>query len=84
LNTLIANEAYKQGYIKDDAARLEVIDAEKVDSLSGHASVLWGTNACTRASKARQTLDWSPSGLSLADTIPDLVRREGGDFKLHL
>jgi hypothetical protein len=84
LSSLITNEAYKQGIIKEDATSMEVIDAEKADLLSGHASILWGTNARTRANKARQTLGWSPLGLSLADTIPDLVRREAEGLGLKL
>ncbi|RAR15963.1 nad(P)-binding protein [Stemphylium lycopersici] len=84
LNTTIANEAHKQGAIrKDAAAHTETIDAAKADSLSSHAAVLWGTNARTRASKARQVLNWSPSGVSLVDTIPDLVRREAEAWKAN-
>ncbi|KAF2825848.1 nucleoside-diphosphate-sugar epimerase [Ophiobolus disseminans] len=77
LNTLIANEAHKQGLIKQDAkAKFDTIDAAKADAMSDHAAVLWGTNARTVASKARQKLAWRPSAPSLEDTIPDLVHGE--------
>ncbi|KAF3006672.1 hypothetical protein E8E13_008546 [Curvularia kusanoi] len=72
----IAKEAYKQGFIKL-GDRLDTIDAAQADSLSDHASILWGTNARTRSSKAQQIIGWKPVGPSLEATIPDLVRSEG-------
>ncbi|KAH7355820.1 NAD dependent epimerase/dehydratase family protein [Pyrenochaeta sp. MPI-SDFR-AT-0127] len=85
LDTVITNEAHAQGLIKEDATSgLKVIDAAKADSLSGHAAILWGTNARTRAVKGRHALDWSPSGSALVDTIPELVRAEGKGLKASL
>lgn len=79
LSALIAKEAHKQGLIKADD-HLETIDAAKADSLSGHASILWGTNARTRSSNAQKNLDWKPTGASLEATIADLVESEGKAF----
>ncbi|KAF2123841.1 NAD dependent epimerase/dehydratase family protein [Dothidotthia symphoricarpi CBS 119687] len=79
LGTLIAKEAHKQDLIaKSD---LETIDAGEADSLSGHASILWGTNARTKASKAREELGWTPNGEPLASTIPNMVRSESKGLK---
>ena len=75
LSTLITKEAHKQGFIK--ASDLDTIDAAKADSLSDHASILWGTNARTRSAIAQKNLGWKPIGVSLETTIPDLVQREG-------
>lgn len=85
LNALIANAAHKQGFIKADG-HLETIDAAKADSLSGHASILWGTNARTRSSKAQKNLGWKPTGASLEATIPHLVKSEAKAFEseVHL
>ena len=79
LSALITNEAHKQGFVKS-GDNLETIDAAKADSLSGHASILWGTNARTRSSNAQKNLGWKPTGASLENTIADLVRREGEAF----
>lgn len=75
LSALIANEAHEQGFIKA-SDHLETIDAAKADSLSGHASILWGTNARTRSSNAQKYLNWKPTGASLEATIPELVKSE--------
>lgn len=76
LSALIAQEAHKQGFIQS-GDNLETIDAGKADTLSGHASILWGTNARTRSTNAQKNLGWKPTGASLQSTIPDLVSREG-------
>ena len=76
LSALITKEAHKLGFIKS-ADHLETIDAAKADSLSGHASILWGTNARTRSSNAQKNLGWKPTGASLEDTLADLVQKEG-------
>ncbi|OAL50971.1 NAD(P)-binding protein [Pyrenochaeta sp. DS3sAY3a] len=75
LGAAIAKEAHKQGLIKADGD-LVTIDAKKADLLSGHASILWGTNARTRSSNAQEKLGWTPSQPSLLETIPDLVQKE--------
>lgn len=74
LSSLITKEAHKQDLIKSDD--VETIDAAEADTLSDHASILWGTNARTRSSNAQKNLGWKPTGASLASTIPDLVRSE--------
>ncbi|KAL6708744.1 hypothetical protein ACN47E_002440 [Coniothyrium glycines] len=79
LSELITNEALSQGHAKNN--KLTTIDASEADALSSHASILWGTNARTRASKARQALGWKPSAQSLAGTIPELVRAEAKNLK---
>jgi nucleoside-diphosphate-sugar epimerase len=76
LSALVTKEAYKQGFIEANND-LETIDAAKADSLSAHASLLWGTNARTRSTIAQKNLGWKPTEASLEATIPDLVHREG-------
>lgn len=83
MSSIITNEAHKQGLIKA-SDRLETIDAAKADSLSGHASILWGTNARTRSSNAQKNLGWKPTGASLEDTIPELVETEAKAFESKL
>lgn len=79
LGSLIAIEAHSQGFI--ESADTEMIDAKKADELLSHASILWGTNAIVKASKARDKLAWNPSAPSLKDEIPDLVRSEAALLK---
>jgi hypothetical protein len=78
LSAQIATEAKKQGLIKDSSVQ-KTIDAKEADSLSGHASILWGTNAITHSSRANSLLGWSPSSPSLKGEIPEIVRREAAD-----
>lgn len=80
LSVLISKEAHKQGFIRS-GDHLETIDAAKADTLSGHASILWGTNARTRSSNGQKSLGWKPTGASLEAAIPDLVCREGKAFE---
>ncbi|KAJ4298019.1 hypothetical protein N0V90_005918 [Kalmusia sp. IMI 367209] len=75
LSAKIASEAHAQGFIKNPSVE-KVIDAKEADALSGHASILWGTNAILTASRARSLLKWQPSRPSLADEIPGIVSRE--------
>lgn len=78
LNEIIAQAAMQQGLLKDD--NLERIDPKRADELSPHMSILCGTNAITRAEKARETLGWKPEGHSLGDEINDLILREKNHF----
>ncbi|KAJ4406378.1 hypothetical protein N0V91_004587 [Didymella pomorum] len=80
LSSIVAKEAHKQGLI-EASDHLETIDAAKADSLSDHASILWGTNARTRSSNAQKNLGWKPTGASLEDTIPELVKTEAKAFE---
>jgi nucleoside-diphosphate-sugar epimerase len=80
LSTRIAEEAARQGLIKADQA-LETIDTRRADTLSGHASILWGTNARTRSSRAQKLLGWKPSAPSLGETIASIVRNEAASLK---
>ena len=76
LSSKIASEAHKQGLIPKGSVE-KVIDGKEADALSGHASLLWGTNAVIKSSRAKSLLDWKPSRPSLADEIPGIVKREG-------
>lgn len=69
MNATIAKEASNRGLIKDGSS-LKTIDAKTADELSGHASVLWGTNARTRSSKGN-SIGWKPFR-SLKDHIAEL------------
>jgi hypothetical protein len=76
---LITKEAQSQGLIEAHTSFM-TIDVTVADSLTEHGAILWGTNARTKASKARHILGWVPSGLSLQSIIPDLVRREAANL----
>ena len=59
MNAAFAKQAASRGMI-EDGSYLKTIDAKTADELSSHASVLWGTNARTRSSKAG-AMGWRPS-----------------------
>ncbi|KAF2794424.1 NAD(P)-binding protein [Melanomma pulvis-pyrius CBS 109.77] len=80
LSTQIAVEAHKQGLIPD-ASMHKVINPKEADALSGHASILWGTNALLHSSKANSILNWTPSGPSLSEEIPKIVSAEAERLK---
>ncbi|RDW56722.1 hypothetical protein BP6252_14015 [Coleophoma cylindrospora] len=71
----IAAEAAKQGLIPDGTVK-KTISGDEADAQSGHASILWGTNAVQKSSRARTKLNWQPSEVSLVEEIPNIVRIE--------
>lgn len=77
----VAVEAYRRNLIPEASVK-KIFNAEEVDRLSGHASILWGTNAVLKSTRARSLLNWQPSRPSLEDEIPEIVRREEQSSKL--
>ncbi|PKY03699.1 NAD(P)-binding protein [Aspergillus campestris IBT 28561] len=74
LAQIIADEAYKLALT--DSATVKEISHEEADALSGHAGILWGTNAVQNSQRARLLLGWTPSGRSLQEEIPVTLRLE--------
>lgn len=70
----IAQEAHKLGLV--DSLSVAELTHGQADELSGHAGILWGTNAREEAQRARKLLGWSPSGRSLTEEIPAAVEVE--------
>jgi len=48
-------EAHKKGLIPDRSAQKMIVTKE-ADALSGHVSILWGTNAALHSSRANTLL----------------------------
>ena len=70
----VASAAHEQGFIpSDDVVELP---AEAANDLSPWGGVVWGVNSRCRAVRARKLLGWVPSGPSLKDEIPDIVKGE--------
>lgn len=61
---------------------MKQISHEEADSLSGHASVVLGTNAQEKAQRARKYLGWNPTGISLEEEIPNTVHVEASRLGL--
>ncbi|KIX04973.1 uncharacterized protein Z518_05845 [Rhinocladiella mackenziei CBS 650.93] len=74
LSKNIVPEARKQNLLETE--EIEEITAEEANSLSAHAAATWGTNAILTSSRAQAQLHWSPSGVSLLEEIPEIVRSE--------
>ncbi|KAL4876735.1 NAD(P)-binding protein [Aspergillus karnatakaensis] len=70
----VAEEAKRLGLIELTAVKQ--LSHEEADKLSGHAAVLWGTNAQQNSQRARQLLQWEPKGKTLEDEIAETVRVE--------
>ena len=68
-------EAHSQGLIRDPLIT-EDIDADKANSMSAHAAVLWGTNAVTKSSRSQAQLGWAPAAPDLASEIAEIVKDE--------
>ena len=75
LSSLITAEAYSQGLIREPTIT-EDIDAEKANSLSAHAAILWGTNAVTKSSRSQAQLGWTPTAPELSSEIAGIVKSE--------
>jgi nucleoside-diphosphate-sugar epimerase len=76
LSTLVTKEARLQGYIPPYTDELRIISSEEANRLSGHADVLWGTNAIMTSTRTRENLNWRPRHHSLEDEISMMVREE--------
>lgn len=76
LSTLVTKEARSQGFLPGSEDGLKTISPEEANRLSGHADLLWGTNAIMSSSRAQEKLGWKPRHHSLADEIPMMVRQE--------
>jgi nucleoside-diphosphate-sugar epimerase len=74
ISQLIAKAAHSQGLTEDTA--VAEISHEEADNVSGHAGILWGTNARQISQRARQLLGWAPKGIALDEEIPYTVRIE--------
>lgn len=72
----------KQNYI--ETADLEEITAAEANRMSTHAAAIWGTNAILTSSRAQSQLKWRPSGTSLLDEIPDLIKSEAERLGIKL
>lgn len=59
-----------------DDTSVEEVDHHEADSLSGHAAILWGTNARQDSQRSRQLLGWTPKGITLEEEIPQTVQAE--------
>ncbi|TQV95339.1 hypothetical protein V2A60_009628 [Cordyceps javanica] len=70
----LATVAAAKGFI--ESPKVKEVDAEAAESITAHAAVLLGTNAQTRAERARTLLGWEPKGPSLDDEIERAVVEE--------
>ncbi|KAL2838520.1 NAD(P)-binding protein [Aspergillus pseudoustus] len=70
----VAQAAKDLGLI--ESAEVKELSPEEADKLSGHGSVLWGTNAKQNSQRARQLLGWEPKGISLEQEVPQTVQVE--------
>ncbi|KYK54639.1 hypothetical protein DCS_06599 [Drechmeria coniospora] len=75
----IADEATRQGYLPVSQAKRV---SEKEVTLMDEGSVSWGRNSKGIAMRARRHLDWEPRGVSLKDTIAEVVAMEAHDLGL--
>ena len=75
MTSLITTEAHKHMLINDPVVR-EEIDAERANSMSGDAAVLWGTNALIESSRSQAQLGWFPRAPALRSQIVAIVKNE--------
>ena len=70
----VAEEAYKQGYIK--TKEVKPMSIEEAFETAGFEAESWGLNSKGYAKRARQFLGWQPKAKSLEDEIPGIVDGE--------
>lgn len=75
----IAQAGYEQKLIKSN--EVKSVSSEEADQIMPHGTVLLGTNAQLRSSRARRDLGWEPSAMSLAEDIPLMVESEAERLK---
>ncbi|KAJ5291305.1 nucleoside-diphosphate-sugar epimerase [Penicillium angulare] len=71
----IAQKATEEGLLSEPHERIE-LDMKSAYKLAGFEATSWGYNMRCRASRARSLLGWQPSGLSLDDELPQIIREE--------
>lgn len=69
-----AQAAANLGYIT--GANTEPLDLETAKNYAGFESLSWGMNSRGQARRARELLGWKPSGPSLLEELPEIVRSE--------
>lgn len=76
---MISKAANEQGLIQSSG--IESITADQANEIMAHGAVVLGTNAQIKGSKARELLQWTPQGPSLADDTPVMVKAEAERHK---
>ncbi|KAL8753639.1 MAG: hypothetical protein Q9199_004906 [Rusavskia elegans] len=82
LSNLITAEAHSQEIIKDPEIK-EEIDAGKANSMSGHAAVLWATNAVIKSSQSQAQLGWTPKASQFSNETATIVESEAESQRSH-
>ena len=75
----IAKAAHRQELTQSDDVKS--VSSEEANQIMPHGAVLLGTNAQLKSSRARRDLGWTPSGVSLAEDIPAMVKDEAKRLK---
>ncbi|KAH8895669.1 NAD(P)-binding protein [Thozetella sp. PMI_491] len=76
----VAAAAVKQGLIPtDDVDQLNAVDSDK---LLPHGTVLYGTNARSKARRAKELVGWAPQHETLEEDIPRTVEAEAEQLGL--
>lgn len=71
--TWVAEEASRQGYLPEALTKNV---SQKEVNLMGGAAPSYGANSKGVAQRAEKYLGWKPKGVSLKDTIPEIVTKE--------
>ncbi len=82
LSKHIVSEAIKLKCV--DTEELDEFTAEEADAVFPHFSAVCGTNAILKSSRAQKQLNWSPSGISLLEELPGLVRAEAKSLGIQI
>ncbi|OQE36798.1 hypothetical protein PENCOP_c011G04123 [Penicillium coprophilum] len=69
-----AETAVKLGYLPE--VKTEALDPDSAKEYAGYESLSWGMNSRGRSQRAREILGWNPSGPSLLEELPEIVRVE--------
>ncbi len=76
----VAQEVFKQGFIKD--SKVESLSLDDANNAIPFGGWKWGMNSRCRAIRARKLLGWSPTGESIGSLIPSIVKVEATDLGL--
>lgn len=72
----VAEEAYKQGYLKSGSVSARGSDEEGLLKLAGPA--VWNFGASCESIRAKKLFGWDPREKELKDEIAEIVRSEAG------
>jgi nucleoside-diphosphate-sugar epimerase len=78
----IGEQAFKEGYLKENPEVKSLSFDEAVNSPAGFEAASWGLNSRGKALRGSKVLGWKPKEQSIEDEVPNILRAEASRLGL--